>query len=206
MNASQLEPFHLVDYVLIKNQAIYLGNQCIFSSNGNLTDFLQQAYLLLEVNYPKYYKMDILSKLGFLAAEFLLKNQELSQISPYQKGLIFQNKSSSLATDKAYSQTITDIASPALFVYTLPNIVLGEISIRHQFKGENSFFIADHYQIDKQYEYIKTIEARNEIQTLLSGYVEFDGINYDICMFHLSKFEIKQPQATLEILEKAYLS
>ncbi|MBP6625123.1 MAG: hypothetical protein KA198_08115, partial [Chitinophagaceae bacterium] len=97
MNASQLEPFHLVEYVLIKNQSIYLGNQCIFTSNGNLTEFLQEAYLLLEVNYPKFYKMDTLSKFGFLAAEFLLKNQQLDQISPYQKGLIFQNKSSSLA-------------------------------------------------------------------------------------------------------------
>ncbi len=206
MNASQLEPFHLVEYVLIKNQSIYLGNQCIFTSNGNLTEFLQEAYLLLEVNYPKFYKMDTLSKFGFLAAEFLLKNQQLDQISPYQKGLIFQNKSSSLATDKAYSQTIVDIASPALFVYTLPNIVLGEISIRHQFKGENSFFIADHYQLDKQYEYIKVIEARNEIHTLLSGYVEFDGTQYDICMFHLNKSAINQPQVSLDILEKAYLS
>nr|MBP6625733.1 hypothetical protein [Chitinophagaceae bacterium] len=151
-------------------------------------------------------KMDTLSKFGFLAAEFLLKNQQLDQISPYQKGLIFQNKSSSLATDKAYSQTIVDIASPALFVYTLPNIVLGEISIRHQFKGENSFFIADHYQLDKQYEYIKVIEARNEIHTLLSGYVEFDGTQYDICMFHLNKSAINQPQVSLDILEKAYLS
>lgn len=206
MNASQLEPFHLVEYVLIKNQSIYLGNQCIFRSNGNLTEFLQEAYLLLEVNYPKFYKMDTLSKFGFLAAEFLLKNQQLDQISPYQKGLIFQNKSSSLATDKAYSQTIVDIPSPALFVYTLPNIVLGEISIRHQFKGENSFFIADHYQLDKQYEYIKVIEARNEIHTLLSGYVEFDGTQYDICMFHLNKSAINQPQVSLDILEKAYLS
>ena len=32
-------------------------------------------------------------------------------------------------------------ASPALFVYTLPNIVIGEICIRHHFKGENAFFV-----------------------------------------------------------------
>ncbi len=204
MNEVKLNPFYLVDYILIKNQSVFKGSQCLFSSVGSMSEFLQEAYLHLEINYPKYFKMDTLSKLGFLASEYLLKNQDLSHISPYQKGLIFQNKSASLATDSAYAKTISDIASPALFVYTLPNIVLGEISIRHHFKGENSFFIAEEYQIDKQYEYIKIIEERNEIHTLLSGYVEFDGSNYDVCVFHLNKSELHQPALTIDMLKKAY--
>lgn len=33
--------------------------------------------------------------------------------------------------------------SPSLFVYTLPNIVTGEIAIRNHYYGETSFYVID---------------------------------------------------------------
>ena len=38
--------------------------------------------------------------------------------------------------DKKYLDTIELSLAPHCFVYTLPNIMLGEICIRHGFKGE----------------------------------------------------------------------
>lgn len=90
-------------------------------------------------DYPKFFKMDTLSRLGFIAAELLLQDQQVDTV-------ILANRSASIKNDSDYLETITGdnyYPSPALFVYTLPNIVTGEIAIRHRIQGETSFYILD---------------------------------------------------------------
>lgn len=110
----------------------------------DLSAFLLALYKHAGINYPKFYKMDNLSKLGFLAAEMILKNPTL--ILDFKKediAIVLYNRNSSLDTDINYFETVKEMASPALFVYTLPNILIGELCIRHGFKGENIFFLRD---------------------------------------------------------------
>ena len=96
-------------------------------------------------DYPKYYKMDGLSKLGFLASELLIASEADTQSTESeQRAVILFNHSSSITTDQRYQASIQAedyYPSPSLFVYTLPNIVTGEIAIRHQLHGETSFYI-----------------------------------------------------------------
>ena len=90
-------------------------------------------------DYPKFFKMDTLCRLGFIAAELLLKNEQVDAV-------ILANRSASIKNDTDYLATISEgnyYPSPALFVYTLPNIVTGEIAIRHHIQGETSFYILD---------------------------------------------------------------
>ena len=76
----------------------------------------------------KFYKMDNLCKLGYVAAGYLLKD---TNYRPKEIGIILANASSSLDTDCKHQAIINKegdkAASPAVFVYTLPNVVLGEI-------------------------------------------------------------------------------
>ena len=97
-------------------------------------------------NYPKYYKMDMLSRLGFIASEMLLTAEGKERFTENeQRAVILFNHSSSIHADTSYLETIKDtdnyFPSPSLFVYTLPNIVTGEIAIRNQYHGETSFYI-----------------------------------------------------------------
>jgi 3-oxoacyl-[acyl-carrier-protein] synthase-1 len=96
-------------------------------------------------DYPKFYKMDGLSKLGFLASELLMACEADTQpTESEQRAVILFNHSSSIATDQRYQTSIQPedyYPSPSLFVYTLPNIVTGEIAIRHHLHGETSFYI-----------------------------------------------------------------
>ena len=88
-------------------------------------------------DYPKYYKMDGLSRLGFVASEVLLGDRRQCRI-------ILFNRSSSIAADRKYQASIAAddfFPSPSVFVYTLPNIVAGEIALRQQWKTETSFYI-----------------------------------------------------------------
>ena len=91
--------------------------------------------------------MDLLSKLGLLASELLLKQIGEDRPTGYRedRAVVFFNRSASLQADRKYEETISDegnfFPSPSLFVYTLPNIVTGEIAIRNHYLGETSFYI-----------------------------------------------------------------
>ena len=104
---------------------------------------LVELYRRYVGDYPKFFKMDTLSRLGFIAAELLLKQSDISsQIS----AVVLANRSASIKNDTDYLATISEgnyYPSPALFVYTLPNIVTGEIAIRHHIQGETSFYVLE---------------------------------------------------------------
>lgn len=105
---------------------------------------LVELYRRFVGDYPKFFKMDTLCRLGFIATELLLQQPEVdaSQLA----AVILANRSASIKNDTDYLATISDgqyYPSPALFVYTLPNIVTGEIAIRHHIQGETSFYILD---------------------------------------------------------------
>ena len=93
-------------------------------------------------DYPKFFKMDPLCRLGLVTTELLLKQSPKADY-----GVLLFNRSSSLADDTAFQATIQDrdnwFPSPALFVYTLPNIVTGEIAIRNHFQTETNFMVLD---------------------------------------------------------------
>ena len=105
---------------------------------------LTELYRTYVGDYPKFHKMDGLSKLGFLASELLMKCEEDEQPTENeQRAVILFNHSSSIDTDRHYLASIQPdnyFPSPSLFVYTLPNIVTGEIAIRHHLHGETSFY------------------------------------------------------------------
>ena len=116
-----------------------------FANSAEITEF----YRSLQVDYPKFFKMDGLSKLGFLASELIFKDAE-NRFEPREDiAVICFNRSSSLDIDTQYQATISDndnfFPSPSLFVYTLPNIVTGEIAIRNKFFGETSFYVCKEF-------------------------------------------------------------
>lgn len=116
----------------------------ILESKDSFALFIREAFKKLDSPNMKFYKMDDLSKLGYVTASYLL----LDQILPSEDtALVLWNHSSSLDTDIRHNETIIGKeptgASPSVFVYTLPNIVMGEIAIRFGIKGENTFFIQE---------------------------------------------------------------
>jgi 3-oxoacyl-[acyl-carrier-protein] synthase-1 len=97
-------------------------------------------------DYPKFYKMDLLSKLGFLASELLLQAEGNERfVKRSDRAVLLFNRTGSLHADNAYLQTIRDpnqfYPSPSLFIYTLPNMSAGEIAIRNKYQGETAFYV-----------------------------------------------------------------
>jgi len=104
---------------------------------------LTQLYRQEVGDYPKFFKMDTLSRLGFLLTERLVAGEE-GRFQPREdRAVLVFSREGCLADDRHYVESMKDFPSPSLFVYTLPNIVSGEISIRNKYAGETSAFVLE---------------------------------------------------------------
>lgn len=169
----------------IRNRTVILNGKIVFEENaGSLEDFLFKAYSFLKIDYPKFYKMDTLSKLGLLAAEVLLKDRNLvDHYGSENISLVLANSNSSLDTDIRYAETAKSMGSPALFVYTLPNIVAGEICIRQKIKGENAFFVSPAFDPQWMADYVEMATSRSGAQATLGGWVDALGEHHDVFLY-----------------------
>ena len=180
----------------------YITGSCcisdgIVSKNGikvfenpdvDLHSFLLSVYQYLEISYPKFYKMDNLSKLGWLTTEILLTNNyNNDNYQPEETGVILANASSSLDNDVKYFSSVNDVPSPSLFVYTLPNIVIGEICIRNNFKGEHALFIQDVFNVDFIVKQVSYLLDENSLQACVCGWVEVLGEAYKSTLYLVEK-------------------
>lgn len=145
---------------------------------GDFHSFIREKYKALGLNDMKFYKMDDMSKLGYIASHLLLDGLSFS---PEDMAVILQNRSASLDSDLKHLRNITEGpgASPAVFVYTLPNVASGEISIRHKIKGDNTFFISSSYDKEGMEEYARMVLASSKAKYCIVGWLEYLGGEYD---------------------------
>ncbi len=193
-------------YCSIQNNQVKLNGETLLAKDKQVpfNEFIKAAYDLNGSAYLKFFKMDDLCKLAFVASEFLLKNRKLSeQYGAENVSLLFANASSSLDTDIHYYNTVKDFASPSLFVYTLPNIMLGEISIRNKFKGENAFFVFEQFQADFLCNYATQLIEGNHAKAVVVGWVELLKENYEAFLCLIEEVE-EGTELTNENLSKYY--
>ena len=138
---------YIQSFCHIHDRRVIVDGQTRFEAADRQTsaaDFLADAFRHTGIDYRKFYKMDPLARLGFLAAELILPPPTADEQPKEDMGIICFNSTSSLAADRIYQRTIPAgddfFPSPADFVYTLPNIVTGEIAIRHKIQGETMFY------------------------------------------------------------------
>lgn len=182
--------YHIKKYCHLKENSILLDGNTIFEKpSPDLATFLKSAYKHFGIDYPKFFKMDRLSKLAFMAAEVLLGTPKASPENR-NRAIVLSNRASSLDTDRKYQKSISDehnfYPSPAVFVYTLPNICIGEISIRHKLRSENSFFIFDAFNPSFLEDYANSLLHAEKAEEVLCGWVDVDGDRYEAFLYVVS--------------------
>ncbi|MDJ1485768.1 hypothetical protein QNI16_35130 [Cytophagaceae bacterium YF14B1] len=144
----------------------------------------QALYTLLQLSYPKFFKMDTLCKYGILAGECLFERNPLSYTSS-EIGIILSGQHGSLDTDEQFQQTLQPdnfFPSPALFVYTLSNIVMGELCIRYKIKGENLFTVSATPDYDLLCQYTTALFLQKRINACLVGWIDYYQRQPDILL------------------------
>ncbi len=136
-------------------------------------------------DYPRFYKMDPLSRLGFVASELLLREAgPLTAEARRHCAVVLCNHSSAMATDRHFRSTISDFPSPALFIYTLPNIVTAEIAIRHQLKGETAFYILPQRDDKLTWQLVEATFQDAGIDSIVGGWIDYeDDHHYEADLF-----------------------
>jgi hypothetical protein len=169
--------------VVRKNEKVVFTNPSV-----TLHNLLVSIYQSLKLSYPKFYKMDNLCKLGWLAAETLLQGTSVQDnYKPGDVGLILANANSSLDNDQKFQHSDIDVRSPSVFVYTLPNIVIGEICIRHYFKGEHCFFIQDEFNTEFIYKQVNYLFDQHILEACICGWIDVLGEEYNATLFLIEK-------------------
>ncbi len=168
----------IIKELVIEQGSVQLNGASFFKGESTeIGSFLKSLYKHLNLKYGKYFKMDLLSKLGFLSAEILLDGVEGIKSETDEVAIVLANKSSSLNTDANYQKSISEIPSPAVFVYTLPNIVIGEISIRHKLYGEHMFFVQQEYKKEELLKYTESLFNETNTKFAIVGWLEVNMNN-----------------------------
>ena len=94
------------------------------------------------------------------------------------------NHSSSIIADREFQKSIASVEdffpSPSVFVYTLPNIVTGEIAIRNGYRSETAFYILPHPSHPMMQQVIETTLSHSDTHSMLCGWVEaMDADHYE---------------------------
>lgn len=188
-----MNELYLTSWCRIKRGAVVADDISWFELDGvSFDEFIEGLYRKLQMDYSKFSKMDNQSKIGLMASEVLLKNLPLTKLYNQEEiAVVLSNSESSLDTDKNYLSTIADkqdyFPSPALFVYTLPNIVGGEICIRNKIKGENTFFVSDTFNAELLHFYIDRLINYSVTKACIGGWVNCLGNEYDAFLFSVER-------------------
>ena len=202
-NALQMKN-NIIHYCNIKNNEVFLDGKKLYSSKGeeDFPSFIKGVYKNFDLDYPKFYKMDTLCKLAITSSSILLDGIK-EEIDP-NMAILLSNRSSCIDVDIKHQDSISQgeesYASPANFVYTLPNIALGEISIKYKLRSENSFFIFESFNPEFMIEYANSLTLLGKSSSVLCGWIEVVENEYNAFMF------IVKPEVgiefTIENLEK----
>ena len=199
-------------WVTVNDKEIVLNGVQMFAFKEEIADRkLEAAYRALGISYPKFFKMDAQSKLGWLSAEYLCEEGKLFRfVEAKDFALVLSNRKSSLDTDEHYQQSLENegdfLPSPAVFVYTLANIVAGEICIRHGIKGENNFLISESFDAVSLVNYVNLLFAEKLCEQCLVGWVEaYHGTLRSVfALIEKTDGEKATPLFTMEYLNQLY--
>ncbi len=212
---------HITASCVVEKGAVYRNGELIFtagapapaagdfgaaSSAAAPADFLSAVYRHFDLQYPKFFKMDPLSRLGWITTELLLgPGWDTTIYRPEDIAIVLSNAHSSLDTDYRYNDTIRDIPSPSVFVYTLPNIMIGEISIRHDIKGESAFFLSSSFDPILLAGYTSLLLQQGIAGAAIVGWVDLLGEEYKAALFLIERMESPDtPEFSPEIMHAIF--
>ena len=111
------------------------------SSGSALISEIYKKYL---ADGGRFYKMDLYSRLAYVGTGLLARNS-LEGCDPEDIALFIFTQNGSILADRKHLSTFSDpeafYPSPAIFINTLPNVVLGEIAVKNNIKGETTLVI-----------------------------------------------------------------
>lgn len=156
-------------------------------------------------NYLKFFKMDPFCKAGMLCllpfAEYLHSHPRASE-----GGLLLFTDSGCSMADEEHIRLVTEAAaSPAVFVYTLPNIVLGEWSIFSRWVGYGQCFMLSQFKATYLAERIAAFKSDFPQAPVVASWLSVNDDCLDGILFICHEGVTSEQKISMKISEVYYL-
>lgn len=153
------------------------------ASDRPFNEYIRTQFHAFGENNPKFYKMSDMSKALYVSVEQLLAAGGFADVEPTRRAIVLSNRAASLDADLVHQRILDENgpvgASPSAFVYTLANVAMGEMCIRHHIQGDNTFFIADE-EAGLAERYACSLLTRGVADAVIYGWCEFLRGEWDI--------------------------
>ena len=175
----------VISHRVVMNKKQVMRDSTILAGKELL--YPEEFYRDRQWSYPRFFKMDKLCKWACAGAELLFSGDGLyKEIDKNKIGIVLATSHGCLDVDKRYLDSI-EMPSPALFVYTLPNIMLGEICIRHGFKGSQLCMESEQFDAEEIYFTVNDLLENRGMDACLCGWADAAGDEHDVCLFWVVK-------------------
>ncbi len=187
--------WNIIKSVSISEGKVFVNNELKHSLSGEFGPDMKELLGIYSKGYGKFFKMYKLSKLGFISTEILLESISVPEHELNEVAIVMGNSEATTPTDKKYYESMSGIPSPGVFVYTLPNIFVGEICIKNKFKGENLFYVSRDFNPDELLMHLKALLNSTDTKHIIAGWVNFNDDNDYLSNIYL----ISQVEGKIEL-------
>ena len=106
-----MRKLNIRNWVYINDQEAVMNDELkwSFQKEDTADQKLEQLYRSSDVAYPKFFKMDAQSKLGWASAEYVCEGGKVfATNAPEERALVLSNQKSSLDTDEQYQRSLNN--------------------------------------------------------------------------------------------------
>ena len=135
--------YDTVKHLRITPEGLWVDGQAVplEARGGALITEIFKKYL---ADGSRFFKMDLYSRLAYVGTSLLAKDS-LEGCDPEDIALFVFTQQGSLLADRKHLSSFSNpdefFPSPAVFINTLPNVVLGEIAVKNNIKGETTLVL-----------------------------------------------------------------
>ena len=126
----------------------------------------------------RFFKMDLYSRLAYVATSLLAKDS-LEGCDPEEVALVVFTQNGSVLADRKHLSTFSNpeefFPSPAVFINTLPNVVLGEIAVKNTIKGETTLVLLPGRDESAMNRIIDATLAATKPAVMICGWIDCDA-------------------------------
>lgn len=135
--------YEVVKRLRITPDGLWMDEKAVPLENRGLA-LVTEIFKKYLADGSRFFKMDLYSRLAYVGSSLLAKDS-LENTDPEDRALLIFTQNGSVLADRKHLSTFSDpesfFPSPAVFINTLPNVVLGEIAVKNDIKGETTLVL-----------------------------------------------------------------
>ncbi len=169
--------YDVVKRLRITPEGLWVDDQAV-ALKGRGPALVTEIFKKYLADGSRFFKMDLYSRLAYVGTTLLAKDA-LEDAGSEDRALVIFTQNGSVLADRKHLSTFSHpdefFPSPAVFINTLPNVVLGEIAVKNSIKGETTLVLLPDRDETAMQRIIEATVAATRPSVLICGWVDCDA-------------------------------